>query len=281
MSSFDNMTTNDGLDEKGNYIYYNDLNGGIDFSALNPKNWGINDYSNLKSFNEAYKIAKTNGENNFMWNGKRFNTSYAGTPRQEIGAYGINGKPVSKEMLNNEAILNYYLALNNNKFLPGHIEAEAEFEDRPYSIDYNDYGNNNYGINTEKERGKKTYNVYGLNKERFKEKALSLPDGIKWNSTYDLYTNNCADNICDAFDIPRNKILTTPKYAKNQILNKYPTIESTGRTYDDYYNSFEKEKNILKNAKYWLGISSSPDIVNTPLRKEIVEKIQKESNKSK
>ena len=66
-------------------------------SVLNPYNWGVEDYSKEKDFNKAYSAAKKAGEEEFMYKGKRYNTKYAGTPRQEVGTYGAEGKPVSRE----------------------------------------------------------------------------------------------------------------------------------------------------------------------------------------
>ncbi len=61
-------------------------------STLNPYNWGVEDYSKEKNFNKAYASAKKAGEKEFMYKGKRYNTNYAGTPRQEVGAYGADGR---------------------------------------------------------------------------------------------------------------------------------------------------------------------------------------------
>lgn len=57
---------------------------------LNPNNWNVEDYSNEDSFTKAYKKAKLEGQEEFMYNNTRYSTKYAGTPRQEVGSYGVN-----------------------------------------------------------------------------------------------------------------------------------------------------------------------------------------------
>ena len=39
----------------------------------------------------------------FMYKNKRYNTKYAGTPRQEVGRYGVNGKFVNSNTFNNNS----------------------------------------------------------------------------------------------------------------------------------------------------------------------------------
>lgn len=41
---------------------------------LNPKNWGVPDYSEFGSFDEAFSGARGNREDQFMWNGNRYTT---------------------------------------------------------------------------------------------------------------------------------------------------------------------------------------------------------------
>jgi len=63
-------------------------------STLNPKNWGVPDYTDkYKTWNEAYSAAKKAGLSEIMWNKGpnpgRKNLDYAGTPAQEMKSYGI------------------------------------------------------------------------------------------------------------------------------------------------------------------------------------------------
>jgi len=43
-------------------------------SVLNPKNWGVKDYTDKGSYEAAFAAARKAGEKEFMWNNKRFNT---------------------------------------------------------------------------------------------------------------------------------------------------------------------------------------------------------------
>lgn len=53
-------------------------------SALNPKNWGVTDYSSTGNFSSAYTAAKKAGEKEFMWNNKRYNTALKNEPGRVI-----------------------------------------------------------------------------------------------------------------------------------------------------------------------------------------------------
>ena len=250
-------------------------------SNLNPYNWGVNDYTNKGNFNTAYSSAKKTGEKEFMYKGKRYNTKYAGTPRQEVGTYGVDGKPVHPMDLNHPAQVNLYPAFG--KYLPGHIS--ASIGDNKTSIDYSSTGNFPFGINDVKNKGEKSFNVYGQDNLNFSNKASSLPTGDymledKYTpSDWNLFTNNCADNVCDAFGIPRSKGIETPTGAISKIKEKYPTIDVTGRTYDDYENLYKElqnqpNKKILLQSKNILGIASSPDLQQTDISKKLISTIQ-------
>lgn len=197
-------------------------------STLNPKNWGVEDYSSSKDFNSAYKSAKKKGEEEFMFKNKRYNTKYAGTPRQEVGTYGINGKPVNADDIDNPAIVTTYPKLG--QYLPGHISASSDsFND--VSVDFGPKGNYINGINVaKKNKGEETDYVYGSDRYAFARSAEKLPlsnDGEftkkelkEWNKgkkEWNLLTNNCADNVCDSFGIPRSKGIQTPPAALKKI----------------------------------------------------------------
>jgi len=248
-------------------------------STLNPYNWRVEDYSKEKDFTKAYSTAKKAGEEEFMYKGKRYNTKYAGTPRQEVGTYGVDGKPVHPMDLNHPAQVNLYPAFG--KYLPGHISASVG--DNETSIDYSSRGNFPFGINEVKNKGEKSFNVYGQDNLTFSNKAASLPTGDymledKYTpSDWNLFTNNCADNVCDAFGIPRSKGIQTPSGAVSKIKKKYPTLDITGKAYEDYYHLSEKlqssfPEKILPQAKNILGIASSPDLKK--LKPKFISSIQ-------
>jgi len=53
-------------------------------SVLNPKNWGVNDYTDKGDFNTAYNSARQAGKKEFMWNNKRFSTTMKNLPGERI-----------------------------------------------------------------------------------------------------------------------------------------------------------------------------------------------------
>ena len=60
-------------------------------STLNPKNWGVSDYSDKGDFNTAYSSARKAGEKEFMWNNKRYSTKKDTDPiykDEYLNAYG-------------------------------------------------------------------------------------------------------------------------------------------------------------------------------------------------
>jgi hypothetical protein len=250
-------------------------------SVLNPYNWGVEDYSKEKDFTKAYSTAKKAGEEEFMYKGKRYNTKYAGTPRQEVGTYGADGKPVSRKNIAFPTQTNLYPPFG--KYLPGHISSQLLEKGLP-SIDYSSAGNNIYGIGSATKKGEKSYYSYGVDPNKFYDVAAKLPYGIYdiesgKPSTWNLFTNNCADNVCDAFGIPRSKGIQTPTGAVSKIKEKYPTIDVTGRTYDDYENLYrnlqdQPNKKILSQSKDILGIASSPDLQETDISKKLISTIQ-------
>ena len=249
-------------------------------SKLNPYNWGVEDYSKEKDFNKAYSTAKKSGEKEFMYKGERYNTKYAGTPRQEVGAYGVDGKPVNIKEASDPSQVNLYPAFG--KYLPGHVSASVTSDSDAASVDYSSTGNNPFGLSKVKNKGEHTYYVYGADQDKFYEKAAALPTGDymledKYTpSDWNLFTNNCADNVCDAFGIPRSKGIQTPSGAVSKIKNKYPTLDVTGRTSKDYSKLVEdvNEKDVLKNSEKLTSIYFSPD-TDSELKKDIGLKLQK------
>lgn len=106
----------------------------------------------------------------------------------------------------------------------------------PPTINYGPYGNMRRIKDDMSLSGRKEYRVYGVDPVNFFKKSQELDRevyksiGYNWN----LVTNNCADNMCDAFGVPRDKFITTPQDAIEKISKKYPTLEVTGRkTYQD------------------------------------------------
>lgn len=54
--------------------------------------WGVDDYTDKGDFNTAYSSARKAGKKEFMWNNKKYNTNYKGTPEQQLKETGITDK---------------------------------------------------------------------------------------------------------------------------------------------------------------------------------------------
>lgn len=65
-------------------------------ATLNPKNWGVTDYTDKGSRGAAFAAARKAGEKEFMWNNQRFNTKYNGTSEQQLKETGITDKQMLK-----------------------------------------------------------------------------------------------------------------------------------------------------------------------------------------
>lgn len=248
------------------------------YSTMNPYNWGVNDYSSNKEYSQAYAAAKKAGEEEFIWNGKRFNTKYAGTPRQEVGTYGINGKPVNKEDLNYPALTSVYPMLSKH-YIPGHIASSLFDIGFAPAVSYGPKGNSGRKIgemDDARGSGEKSYYSYGVNRNTFENVSSELNNKHDWN----LFTNNCADNVCDAFGISRSPLIETPENTMKKISKKYPSKEVTGRTDKDYWDMISALDNssaskVLSQADNLLGLSYSPDFKENGLSGSFISQIQK------
>ena len=76
--------------EYGGELTENDIpmagNGKTILSYLNPKNWGVTDYTNTGNFDSAFSTARKAGEKEFLYNGQRFNTRKDTDPIKYTGA---------------------------------------------------------------------------------------------------------------------------------------------------------------------------------------------------
>lgn len=151
---------------------YNSVVNKLNKFGLNPKNWGVEDLSNLKTRGEAFNIARNKGGKEFMYKGIRYNTNYAGTPEQQLRETGL-----TNEQIQDRSNLNKNLA--NNLFPYGYENAIS----RVWSA----------GIMNKKEEDRKSYEegIYDMPELRQQEKrrydALNLYSGIpQKNNTFGI-----------------------------------------------------------------------------------------------
>lgn len=69
------------------------------------------DYSKEKDFDSAYAKAKTQGNKEFTYSGKKYNTTYKGTKEEEMAAYGI----LPKQATSNPSIIRRNLGMLNTE----------------------------------------------------------------------------------------------------------------------------------------------------------------------
>ncbi|HNQ20407.1 MAG TPA: hypothetical protein PKI46_05030, partial [Bacteroidales bacterium] len=124
------------IPEKGK----NDYAGGgtliekIKGSNLNPKNWGVTDYSDRKDFNTAYSDARNKGEKEFLFKGNRYNTDYKGTPQQQLKETGITNDRLGIKTDRSDKAYNYvkpsvYLSKEDvNQQLKNYFNSKNRFD---------------------------------------------------------------------------------------------------------------------------------------------------------
>ena len=79
-------------------------------ATLNPYNWGVTNYSDKGDFNTAYSTARKAGEKEFLFNNKRYNTNYKGTPQQQLKETGITNKQIGATTVGKNLANNLYPA---------------------------------------------------------------------------------------------------------------------------------------------------------------------------
>lgn len=77
-------------------------------STLNPKNWGVTDYTDkFPNKDKAFAAARKAGEKEYLYNNVRYTTYYAGTPQQQLKETGL-----TNEQLQNRGFISNRLAQN-------------------------------------------------------------------------------------------------------------------------------------------------------------------------
>jgi hypothetical protein len=261
------------------------------YESIDPRNWGLRDYSAVDDYSTAYNRAKLSGQDEFYWKDKRYNTKYAGPINEEIATYGVKGQKVDPK----DYITVYQYPYLDKDYLPSHIAADQSAQISKLAMSFSDSNwdkskkffdyfqtqiqpNTPYRTRSDEEsllhfppvvnyglRGnmqtiqnnmslpnRKEYRVYGVDPVTFFKKSNNLDKevykdiGYNWN----LITNNCADNVCDAFGVPRDRGITTPQDAVDKIKNKYPTLEVTGRSSQSVYKYGGLQQSYKKTKRF-------------------------------
>jgi peptidoglycan hydrolase-like protein with peptidoglycan-binding domain len=96
-------------------------------ATLNPKNWGVTDYTKSGTRAQAFSAARKAGEKEFMWNNERFNTRKDTDPIQYTG--NNPNQEVYDEVLRTQ-YPEFFKMLNRGQNV-GNISFEGAYSDQP------------------------------------------------------------------------------------------------------------------------------------------------------
>src|SRR5699024_10082738 len=112
-------------------------------SYINPKNWGVDDYTDRGTFDQAFEAAKKAGEPEFMYDNVRYSTEVDNMNRQqEFETYGITSEQSTQ-----------------NNWLRNRIQSSINPDESMYGYKgYTQKSNFDTALNTMRDliRGKKT-----------------------------------------------------------------------------------------------------------------------------
>lgn len=237
---------------------------------LNYKNWGVKDYSDKGDFDSAYSNARSSGEKEFMWNGKRYSSNYKGTPEQQLKETGI-----TNEQLQNRGKLKRNIS--NNIF--------------PFNYEYNKTSGINYiktiqrGLNSIVEKDKRRLIIENLKpNEEFKQEAsypINYEDSQKRLDALYLYSGK--PQHTNTFTISKyrptkgddnkNTIyysLNNDKFYNN-LIKQYPKPINSEKieNLNKKYNFSKEELGILNNMYFPVNNSKNYNVYEDPITKGI------------
>jgi hypothetical protein len=221
-------------------------------STLNPKNWGVKDYTKSGTRDQAYAAARKAGEKEFMWNNQRYNTLQAGEDKKpntnflnkavadNITAYGFwDGG-------NDNVAPNKELAAINDKYNKLRIEANKKY---------------NYFERTSKEQPrvpipKELKEIYIKNKEEYIKEVSKIAYNVKTGEKIKLPKYINPDTYSKRVE---NAYEGNPTYfpsLRPDNINASQDALSIHQGQPQKYDSFESSKYIPtdaknKNAKYY------------------------------
>lgn len=232
-------------------------------SWTNPMNWGVADYTNKGDFSVAYSSARKEGEKEFLFNNKRYNTNYKGTPEQQLKETGLTDKQITG---NNTLKRVYKNTTPYTTTLPPLIQGVkgyAGFEDKHRDINIK----NPIPITYYLENNQKLFRNLP-EEEQKKYKESSKPYFKRAEDAWALYTGN--PQRFKTFEISNQK----PTNSKNKddyyySLNKsYPELlefiekEGAGLKYGESKHVEEPTKLMLRNFKIGKGKDERGDYIS-------------------
>ena len=216
----------------------------IGTSYLNPYNWGVDDYTDMGSFDNAYAKAKKAGEKEFIYNYERYNVEYDGSQKEEFDVYGINAEQATQ-----------------NNWLRNRIQEKINADEGSYG-----YSGYNEGGGSDEERDKKGD----------KDKIRRVFEDFISGDEHERHTNDpLTQSIFNLYlGLPIEKDLNT-KARKKQGLNLKISDYSKdgGLTYkiDDVWNNMAKNVATKKILIYPDGTKIDTSELNPDEFEETME----------
>jgi hypothetical protein len=203
-------------------------------SWMNPLNWGVTDYSDKGDFNTAYSSARKEGKKEFLFNDKRYNTDYKGTPQQQLKETGLTNKQITESKMLKKVYKNTTPYTTILPPLIQGLKGYAGFEDKNRDINVE----NPFPIAYYLENNQKLFR--DLSEEEQKNyKELSKPYFKRADDAWALYTGN--PQRFKTFEISNHK----PSNSKNKDDYYY----SLNKSYPELIEFVEKEGMNLKSGE--------------------------------
>lgn len=244
-------------------------------TKLNPKNWGIPNYSDIKNFNTAYSTARQAGEKEFMWNNKRFSTDMEGTPEEQLKWSGITNERIQKQNIvkkqlyknlqprsYEDPIKRTYRALlgiNSGDVhdTPHREDAWALYMGKPQK--HNTLGVSKYKPSKASEDNVVYYTINNIGNENFEDVLLTRDIDVPYNpdKNYKDYNDVMGNFKLDKGEDEHGKYISyydiwdlNPFALKNPI-NKKEITTDIGKPFEIYNRVYYRENpNANKFAEY-------------------------------
>lgn len=208
-------------------------------STLNPKNWGVKDYTDKGDFKTAYAAARKAGEKEFMWNNKRFSTDMEGTPEEQLKWSGITNDQIGTTWIGKN--------LANNLFPAGYSSSDpTKIKESHISI------------------VKRVYNA-GI-KNKIEPDRFDVNDAIEYPEDSHDYSMNDIIRFKDRADYNNLYFGLPQKYNTKRISKYKPSITKDGAPAEYYTSDLiqQRLKQLLAFDDFHTYRSIQPgDISNT------------------
>ncbi len=200
-------------------------------TSVNPYNWGVPDYSSKGSFSNAYSVARSNGEKEFLWKNKRYSTNYNGTPSQQLKETGITDSQLGVNSFIRDRI--YKNITPYTGMTPTYVQAisGAISKDKNRDIEVK----NPFPVTY---RGTVPFRNASQTEKDFHKKKSQI-EIRRAEDSWALYTGN--KQRFGTYEISKNK----PSKSTNVNTNYF----SLNKSYPELISFLEKEGKTLKNGE--------------------------------